>query len=1077
LKHEGPQLFGFAELCAKSNFSLLEGASRPEELVEAAHRLGLFALGVADARGLYGSVRAHIAAQKLDQRYIVGSELNIAPPPSARSHGALAKVVLLVENKEGYTSLCRLLTNAHADLPREEALLSLDALAHDAAGIFPILVAPTEDEMRRERLSFAAAETMAGPLHEIFGSRASIATCRYFLPDEKVRETWAKRTATECDLALLATARPVFHHPSRKPLADVLQCIREGTTLDRAKNRLSPNAQGFLRSPAEMGRIFHDAPERITRTVDIARACTFSLSELKYAFPSDDLCPGETPDEALRRLVGERTPWRYPGGIAPAVSRQLEKELCLIAKLGVAQFFLSVYEIIRIAEKKRILCQGRGSAANSVVCYVLGITAVDPARSNLLFERFLSCERNEPPDIDVDFEHERREEVIQAIFEKYGRDRAAMVSEVICYRGKSALRETAKAFGLSLEQADRLTQMVGPHDALDLTTGRRLREIGFDSDDRRIQLVLQIAGELQGFPRHMSTHVGGFVLSARSLEEVSPVEPAKMPGRTVVPWDKDDIDALGFFKVDVLGLGMLTAIRKALELIHGAKVDPTEHAPSPFDPLQSLAAIPPEDPRVYDAVCKADTIGIFQIESRAQMAMLPRMKPRRFYDLVIEVAIVRPGPIQGGMVHPYLRRRNGEEPVTMPHPSLAPILQRTLGVPLFQEQVMQIAMTGAGYTAGEADELRRDMAAWKRSGKLLRHEGKLVQNFVARGIPREFADRLFSQIKGFGEYGFPESHAASFALLVYASAWIKVHHPLEFACALINSQPMGFYSVSSLVRDAQKRGVVVLAPDVSLSDWDCTIEPLPSEDAASGAASRALRLGLRVVKGMGEESAQRIMQARGEGPFRDTKDLAVRAEIHRVQMDALAEAGALSSLTEERRNAMWLVREPDQGPLFEKVPSSTPTVSWPPLAGVEQLRFDYARLGLSVDDHPMRHLRARMKKRGVVTSAELFYLRHGTKVKVAGLVLSRQRPMTASGVVFVTLEDEHGMMNLILMPAIFDRSYRTAVHSRLLLVQGKVERTPRVAKEGEHPVIHVLVEKLEPLELPGGLEARSRDFR
>jgi error-prone DNA polymerase len=1072
-----PPLFGFAELCAKSNFSLLEGASRPEEMVQSAHELGLFALGIADARGLYGSVRAHIAAQKLDQRYIVGSELCIAPPPNARSHGALAKIILLVENKEGYTSLCRLLTSAHADVPREEALLSLDALARNAAGIFPVLVAPTEDEMRRDGLSFAAAQTIAGPLHEIFGSRASIATCRYFLPDERVRETWAKRMATECDLALLATARPVFHHPSRKPLADVLQCIREGTTLDGAKNRLAPNAQGFLRSPAEMGRIFHDAPERIARSVDIARACTFSLSELKYAFPSDDLCPGETPDQALRRLVGERTPWRYPGGIAPAVSCQLEKELCLIAKLGVAQFFLSVYEIIRIAEKKRILCQGRGSAANSVVCFVLGITAVDPARSNLLFERFLSCERNEPPDIDVDFEHERREEVIQAIFEKYGRDRAAMVSEVICYRGKSALRETAKAFGLSLEQADRLTQMVGPHDALDLTTGRRrLREIGFDGDDRRIQLVLQIAGELQGFPRHMSTHVGGFVLSARSLEEVSPVEPAKMPGRTVVPWDKDDIDALGFFKVDVLGLGMLTAIRKALELIDGAKVDPAESAPSAFDPLQSLAAIAPEDPLVYDAVCKADTIGIFQIESRAQMAMLPRMKPRRFYDLVIEVAIVRPGPIQGGMVHPYLRRRNGEEPVTMPHSSLAPILQRTLGVPLFQEQVMQIAMTGAGYTAGEADELRRDMAAWKRSAKLLRHEGKLVQGFVARGIPREFADRLFSQIKGFGEYGFPESHAASFALLVYASAWIKVHHPLEFACALINSQPMGFYSVSSLVRDAQKRGVVVLAPDVSMSDWDCTIELSP-EGAASRTATRALRLGLRVVKGMGEESAQRIKQARGEGPFRDTKDLAGRAEIRKSQMDALAEAGALSSLTDERRNAMWLVREPDQGPLFENVPSSTPAVSWPPLAGVEQLRFDYARLGLSVDDHPMRHLRARMKRRGVVTSTELFYLRHGTTVKVAGLVLSRQRPMTASGVVFVTLEDEHGMMNLILTPTIFDRSYRTAVHSRLLLVQGKVERTPRVAKEGEHPVIHVLVQKLEPLELPGGLEARSRDFR
>jgi error-prone DNA polymerase len=557
-----------------------------------------------------------------------------------------------------------------------------------------------------------------------------------------------------------------------------------------------------------------------------------------------------------------------------------------------------------------------------------------------------------------------------------------------------------------------------------------------------------------------------------------------MPGRTVVPWDKDDIDALGFFKVDVLGLGMLTAIRKALELIHHAESgdDPGEKSaePKPFDPLQSLAAIPPEDARVYDAICKADTIGIFQIESRAQMAMLPRMKPRRFYDLVIEVAIVRPGPIQGGMVHPYLRRRNGEEAATMPHPSLAPILQRTLGVPLFQEQVMQIAMTGAGYTAGEADELRRDMAAWKRSAKLLRHEDKLVRGFVERGIPREFAERLFSQIKGFGEYGFPESHAASFALLVYASAWIKVHHPLQFACALINSQPMGFYSVSSIVRDAQKRDVSVLSPDVAMSDWDCTVEHAmhgARTNMAEPSAQRSLRLGMRVVKGMGEKPAQRIMQAREERPFRDTKDLTVRAELRSDQMDALAEAGALSSLTSERRNAMWLVREPDQGPLFERVPSNEPEVSLPPLAEVEQLRFDYARLGLSVDDHPMRHLRARMKKRGVVTSAELFYLRHGTIVKVAGLVLSRQRPMTASGVVFVTLEDELGMMNLVLTPTIFDRSYRTAVHARLLLVQGKVERTPRTVQAGEHPVIHVLVEKLEALQLPGGLEARSRDFR
>jgi error-prone DNA polymerase len=872
----------------------------------------------------------------------------------------------------------------------------------------------------------------------------------------------------------------------------VLQCIREKTTLDEAGARLASNAQAFLRSPAEMARLFRDAPERLARTVEIATACTFSLDDLEYSFPSDDALPGETPDDSLRRLVREWSPVRYPDGVPAQVGGQLEKELVLIAKLKVAQFFLSVYDIVKIARDKSILCQGRGSAANSAVCYVLGITAVDPARSNLLFERFLSTERDEPPDIDVDFEHERREEVIQAIYEKYGRERAAMVSEVTCYRGKSALRESAKAFGLSLEQADRLTHMVGPYDPA-LAKAARLVELGFDPKDKRIQLVLRIATELQGFPRHMSTHVGGFVLSAAPLDCVSPVEPAKMEGRTVVPWDKDDIDALGFFKVDVLGLGMLTAIRKGLELVARSGGD------GPFDPIQALARIPPEDSVVYDAICKADTIGVFQIESRAQMAMLPRMKPREFYDLVIEVAIVRPGPIQGGMVHPYLRRRAGEEPATMPHPSLAPILQRTLGVPLFQEQVMQIAIEGGGYTAGEADELRRDMAAWRRTAKLLRHQDKLVRGFIERGISREFADRLFSQIKGFGEYGFPESHAASFALLVYASAWIKVHHPLEFACALVNSQPMGFYSVSSIVRDAQNHGVTVLPPDVERSDWDATIEAenqqevgkvgrsdkisikqnqiLPDLPSSCESSGRALRLGLRIVKGIGEDVALRIAKARGEAPFRDTKDLAVRADLRTDQADALAEAGALDSLAQGRRQAMWKVRAPSGGELFARALPNEPNVALPKLAEVEQLRFDYARLGLSVDDHPMRHLRARMKKRGVVTSRELFYVEHGTDVNVAGLVLSRQRPMTASGVVFITLEDETGMVNLILTPDVFDRSYPLAVSARLVLARGKVERMPRRPKQGDHPVIHVLVKKLEPLDLPGGLEARSRDFR
>ena len=1070
-------------------------------MIETAKTMGLHSLAVADRNGLYGSVRAHEAAQKVSQRYIVGAELSVSS--EKRKNAPSARVVFLVENQVGYRNLCRLLTHAHSDLPREEALLSLSLLAKGCEGLFSILRVPREEDIRRGQSPMDSFE-IAGALRECAADRAFIAVSRLFAPDDGHREAWARRASLTCDLRLLATAEPLFHHPLRKPVADVLQCIRDKTTLDKAGDRLAPNAQACLRSPAEMARLFRDAPERLGATVDIARACTFSLGELEYSFPSDDALSGETPDESLRRLVREWAPVRYPDGMPAPVAAQLEKELVLIAKLKVAQFFLSVYDIVKIARDKRILCQGRGSAANSAVCFVLGITAVDPARSNLLFERFLSSERGEPPDIDVDFEHERREEVIQAIYEKYGRGRAAMISEVTCYRGKSALRETAKAFGLSLEQADRLTHMVGPYEPVDPKSAR-LVELGFDPKDRRVRLILQVATELQGFPRHMSTHVGGFVLSAEPLDQIAPVEPAKMPGRTVVPWDKDDIDALGFFKVDVLGLGMLTAIRKALELVHSS--------PSEFDPIQALAAIPPEDPVVYDAICKADTIGIFQIESRAQMAMLPRMKPREFYDLVIEVAIVRPGPIQGGMVHPYLRRRGGQEAPTMPHPSLEPILERTLGVPLFQEQVMQIAMVGGGYTAGEADELRRDMAAWRRTAKLLRHEGKLVQGFVDRGISKDFADRLFSQIKGFGEYGFPESHAASFALLVYASAWIKVHHPLEFACALINSQPMGFYSVSSIVRDAQNHGVSVRPPDVEKSAWDCTIEksattlgsptppgvpPLrvfhpfgcstpsgvPQRLAAARSGSQRLRrgtpflqLGLRLVKGTGEDVAIRIEKARSLAPFRDTKDLAVRAGLRTDQADSLAEAGALDSLAKGRRQAMWKVRAPDGGELFATAPSNEPEVVLPGLTPVEQLRFDYARLGLSVSDHPMCHLRARMNERGVITSRELFFSRHGSEVKVAGLVLSRQRPMTASGVVFMTLEDETGMINLILTPDKFDRTYHLAVHARLMFARGKVERTPRNPKQREHPVIHVLVAELEALELPGGLEARSRDFR
>ncbi|HSQ64895.1 MAG TPA: error-prone DNA polymerase, partial [Polyangiaceae bacterium] len=639
-----------------------------------------------------------------------------------------------------------------------------------------------------------------------------------------------------------------------------------------------------------------------------------------------------------------------------------------------------------------------------------------PSRSKLLFERFLSPERREPPDIDVDFEHERREEVIQEIYRRYGRDRAAMVSEVISYRGKSALREVGKVFGFSLEQVDQLSTLVSWWDSIKGVDPKRVREAGFDAGDERVRQCLRMAQAIQGFPRHLSIHVGGFILSAEPLERIAPVEPAAMPGRTVVPWDKDDVDALGFFKVDVLGLGMLTAIRKALRFVADAETESeTETA------IDLLAAIPPEDPVVYDALCRADTVGVFQIESRAQMAMLPRLRPRAFYDLVIEVAIVRPGPIQGGMVHPYLRRRNGEEAIDVPHELLRPILERTLGVPLFQEQVMQIAIVGAGYSGGEADQLRRDMAAWKRNGKLARHRDRLQRGFRERGISEQFGERLYKQIQGFGEYGFPESHAASFALLVYASAWLKVHHPAAFAAALVNSQPMGFYSVSSILKDAQRHGVEVLPIRVECSDWDCTLE------------GASIRVGLRQVKGLGEEAGRRVEAARKERAWGGIEGLRARAGLDQKEMDALAEAGALNGLSGSgTRQAMWRVRAPRGEGLFRGKDGDEVEIELPRMTRAEQLVLDFERTGLSVGDHPMRLLREHLPD-GVLGSRELAGLPKGHRVTTAGMVICRQRPGTASGVVFVTMEDEHGFINLVLWSKVFERLRRVATTSSLLL--------------------------------------------
>jgi error-prone DNA polymerase len=1070
----------FAELLGCSAFSFLRGSSRPEELVLRAKDLGLEALAFCDRDGFYGLARAHAAAKEISQRVIVGAELGVdararrlgswkSTRERAKSAPDLPTVALLVETREGYANLCRLITRAHADLPKGESALDPEWLAEHQKGLVAIVPAP-----QRPGDATTPSPALIDAVRSAFGERAWLGVHRRLDAHDGERliavRAWAARHA----LGILASARPLFHVPERKPLADVMHCIRTGTTLDTAGTSIAGNSEAYLRSELQMRKLFREYPSYVDHAGEVAESLRFSLDELAYAFPCQ-LEPGESADEKLRRLTLEGLRVRYPDGVPENVRAQVEKELVLIAKIAVAPYFLSTHEVVEIARRRRILCQGRGSAANSAVCYALGITAVDPARTNLLFERFLSVERAEPPDIDIDFEHERREEVIQEIYERYGRDRAAMVSEVISYRGKSALREVGKVFGLSPEQIDRLSGTLVHWDSSEASR-ERLAEAGFDPEAERLKLVLDRARELEGMPRHLSIHVGGFVLSANPLSEVSPVEPGRRLDRTVVPWDKDDLDVLRFFKVDVLGLGMLTAIRKTLELVHedGELRGPSGEAEA-FDPLDVVTRIPAEDRAVYDMVCRADTIGVFQIESRAQMSMLPRLRPRCFYDLVIEVAIVRPGPIQGGMVHPYLRRRTGEEQVLPPHPDLEPILERTLGVPLFQEQVMQIAIDGAGYSGGEADQLRRDMAAWRRNGRLMRHRERLLTGFVEKGISREFGEALFEQIKGFGDYGFPESHAASFALLVYVSAWQKAHFPAHFACALLNSQPMGFYSPSSIVRDAQQHGVRVLDIDVTQSNWDASLEGEPG--------ARELRLGFRLVKGLSEAAGQRIVEARSERQFDDLEDVRRRVRLPKDELDALAEAGAFESLVRGRRQALWSARAPRVTGLFENARFDERKVTLPELSEVGELVLDYRRKGLSVDDHPLRHLRTSLDARSVTTAAKLRHTEHGELVNVAGVVLCRQQPGTASGIVFITLEDETGVLNLILFRKIFEQYRLPARHSSILFAHGVVERQTRVpgsnegaGAEGE-PVIHVVARSLERLNAPTlELPNMSRDF-
>ncbi|TYO91509.1 error-prone DNA polymerase [Oceanicella actignis] len=1038
----------FAELCATSNYTFLVGASHPEEYVLRAARMGLEAIAIADRNSVAGVVRAHRALREC-------AEQGLRPPrliPAARlvlEDGET--LVALPRDRAAWGRLTRLLTLGKRRARKGGCILRAEDVAAHAQGMFLLLTAPPEtaqDAQTDPAGAGAAAQAAQRWARRLPGQTFLAAAPRH---DGRDRERLAALAAAaeEAGAPLVATADPIMHHGARRRLADVLRCIREKTVIDRLGRRALRNAERRLRAEAEMRRIFADHERAVDRAAELARACAFSLDQLRYEYP-DEVAGGEDPQTRLERLTRQGLARRYPQGVPARVQAMAERELALIARLGYARYFLTVRDLVEFAESRGILCQGRGSAANSVVCYALRITAVAPEVAAMVFERFISEARDEPPDIDVDFEHERREEVIQHIYARYGRSRAGLCATVIRYRARRAVREVGKAMGLSEDVTGALASQVWSWSAEGVDEAR-LREIGLDPADRRLRQTLELCRQIIGFPRHLSQHTGGFVITRGRLDELVPIENAAMEDRTVIEWDKDDIDALGILKVDVLALGMLTCIRKCFDLIaaHGG-------------PRWTLATLPPEDPAVYDMLCRADSLGVFQVESRAQMNFLPRMKPRCFYDLVIQVAIIRPGPIQGDMVHPYLRRRRGEEPVSFPSDALGEVLARTLGVPLFQEQAMQIAVIGAGFSPAEADRLRRSLAAFRKSGTVSAFRERFVEGMTARGYARDFAERCFSQIEGFGEYGFPESHAASFALLVYASAWLKRHHPAAFACALLNAQPMGFYAPAQIVRDARAHGVEVRPVCVNASYWDNTLEP-----SARSAGGLALRLGFRQARGVPEEDARWIAAARGNG-YAAPEDLRRRAGIGAATLERLAEADAFAALGLTRRQALWQVRALRAAasplPLFDATLEGEgldePAIALPPVAPGEEVAADYAALRLSLRRHPLELLRPRLaqgmgRAPAPLPAAALDRPPPGARVHAAGLVLVRQRPGTAKGVVFLTLEDETGVVNVVVWPRVYERFRRAVIAGRLLRVRGRIQR------DGE--VTHLVADRVEDL--------------
>ena len=1097
----------FAELAAMTNFSFLRGASHPEEMVARAAELGLAGIGIADRNSLAGVVRAHTFARE-NTEAMAGAR--VVPGARLAFIDGSPDALVYPKDRAAYGRLCRILTEGNLRAPKGECWLKLDDLLERSEGLQVVALPPTHSlppcggglgrgvarTFQESRSQTETAEHGAPPhpkrrseerpsddglcpppqggreraplrlLRAAFGERLWIGASLTYGAD--MRGGLARRAALARAVGapLIATNDALMHAPERRALADVLACIREKTMLEAAGLLTQANAERHLKAPHEMARLFAEAPEAVAETIRFLDGLKFSLDELSHCYPEELREGHATAQEALEAFAQAGAEARYPEGIPERTREALTHELKLIASLDYAPYFLTVHDIVRFARSKGILCQGRGSAANSAVCFCLGVTEVDPARFDLLFERFISPERNEPPDIDVDFEHERREEVIQYIYQRYGRERAGLAAAVITYRTRSAIRETAKVFGLSDDVIAALNgtawgQETGP------IGEDRVRATGLDPADPTLKLALEMAKELIGFPRHLTQHSGGFVITRDRLDEVMAVMNTAMKDRTMVEWDKDDLDALGLLKVDVLALGMLTALSKGFDLLG-------KH----YGERLTLANIPPEEACVYAMIQRADTIGVFQIESRAQMSMLPRLKPANFYDLVIEVAIVRPGPIQGDMVHPYLRRRQGLEDVSYPSKELEAVLMKTLGVPLFQEQAMKIAIVAAGFTPSEADKLRRAMATFRRVGTIQTFQEKMVEGMAAKGYDREFAERCFHQIEGFGEYGFPESHAASFALLVYNSSWMKCRYPDVFAAAMLNAQPLGFYAPAQLVRDAHEHGVEVREVDVNLSDWDCTLEPLPSplgrgvggegihprhaEMAPHIRSTHAVRLGLRQIVGVKEKDMRRLVDRRGEA-YDSVRDLWLRSELSSTVLERLADADAFRSLGLDRRQALWAVRgldrvgDQDDLPLFMSRPGreTEPDARLPPMPLGAHVVEDYRRLSLSLKAHPASFMRARLSARGILRSEALSSIKNGERVTVAGLVLVRQRPGTAGGVIFMTLEDETGIANIIVWPKVFERLRAIVLGARFVAVTGKLQ--------SEQGVIHIVAERMNDL--------------